>query len=31
VMTARACLMRKDVSAAYDGICGTRILDQCIS
>ena len=26
VMTARACLMRKDVTAAYDGICGTKIL-----
>ena len=31
VMMARACLMRKDVTVAYDGICGTRILDQCIS
>ena len=30
VMTARACLMRKDVTAAYDGICGMRIVDQCI-
>ena len=30
VMTARACLMRKDVTAAYSGICGTRILDQYI-
>ena len=30
VMTARACLMGKDVTAAYHGRCGMRIVDQCI-